>query len=74
MLKALQDKAYRAIPLCHIEELSYFLPQCDDNGMLREREEIFNKSVDVTRDGVYSGAISTKQGKKDEQAKRTFPR
>ena len=32
MLKALHSKAYRAIPLCHIEELSYFLTQYDDNG------------------------------------------
>ena len=31
--------------------------------MLRGREEVFKKSVDVTREGVYSGAISTKQGK-----------
>ena len=65
MLKALQDKAYRAIPLCHIEELSQECRGIYDSGMLREREEIFNKSVDVTREGVYSGAISTKQGKEE---------
>ena len=33
MLKPLPSKAYRAIPLCHIEELSYFLTRCDGNGM-----------------------------------------
>ena len=36
-----------------------------DGGMLREMESLFKKSVDVTRYGVYSGDISTKQGKEE---------
>ena len=54
MLKPLPSKAFRAIPLCHIEELSQECVLYKYNGMQVTVREICEEGVDVMIVVVYS--------------------